>query len=174
AAHDIDKVEKAVKPAAPVLPFVKPLTDLEDIIEHRRELLTKYQNKAYADRYEEIVRKVAKADQAKGSGFSGIAEAVARNLAKLMAYKDEYEVARLYTDGKFLREIRQTFDGDYKLRFHLAPPGITRPDPETGKIEKMEFGPWMLPAFRVLAKMKGLRGTRFDIFGRTEERRMER
>lgn len=174
AAHDIDRVEKAARPAAPVIPFVKPLTDLEDIIEHRRDLLTKYQNSAYADRYEAAVRKIAKSDQARGTGFTGLAEAVARNLAKLMAYKDEYEVARMYTDGKFMQQIRQNFEGDYKLRFHLAPPGITQPDPETGKIEKKEFGPWIMPVFRVLAKMKGLRGGKLDVFGRTEERKMER
>ncbi|WP_417517076.1 indolepyruvate ferredoxin oxidoreductase family protein [Minwuia sp.] len=175
AAYDIDKVEQAARPAAPVLPFVKPLTDLDDIIDHRRELLTKYQDKAYADRYEALVRKVQKAAREKGGGFTGLAEAVAKNYAKLLAYKDEYEVARMYTDGTFMRNIRQTFDGDYKLKFHLAPPGLTRPDPETGKIEKMEFnGRWIMPVFHVLAKLKGLRGGRFDIFGRTEERKMER
>jgi indolepyruvate ferredoxin oxidoreductase len=174
AAHDISKVEDAVKPAAQVLPFHKPLTDLDDIVEHRRKLLTDYQNAAYADQYESLVREVERADKSVG-GFTGLAEAVARNYAKLMAYKDEYEVARLYTDGDFMRQIRQQFDGDYKLKFHMAPPLVSRPDPETGRIEKMEFnGSWIMPLFRVMAKMKGLRGSRFDIFGRTEERRQER
>ena len=174
AAHDIDKVEKAAQPTGTVVPFHKPLTDLEDIVAHRRELLTKYQNAAYADRYEALVRKIQKADQEKAGGFTGLAETVARNYAKLMAYKDEYEVARLYTDGNFMRQIRQQFEGDYKLKFHLAPPIVSQPDPETGEVEKKEFGPWVMPLFRVLAKMKGLRGTRFDLFGRTEERRHER
>ncbi|ANK81774.1 MAG: indolepyruvate ferredoxin oxidoreductase [Rhizobiales bacterium NRL2] len=174
AAHDIDRVEKAAEPTGTVVPFHKPLTDLEDIVAHRRDLLTKYQDAAYADRYEALVRRIEKADKAAGGGFTGLAEAVARNFAKLMAYKDEYEVARLYTDGTFMRRIREQFEGDYKLKFHLAPPIVSRPDPETGEVGKKEFGPWVMPLFRVLAKMKGLRGTRFDIFGRTEERRHER
>ena len=103
-----------------------------------------------------------------------LAEAVARYYAKLLAYKDEYEVARLYTDGAFRKKIEGMFEGDYKVVFHLAPPLLAKPDPRTGEPRKMQFGPWMMGAFSVLAKLKGLRGTAFDIFGRTEERRMER
>jgi len=91
-----------------------------------------------------------------------------------LAYKDEYEVARLYSDPAFIEKIRVQFGGDYTLRFHLAPPLLARPDPLTGKIEKMEFGPWMLKAFGLLAKLKGLRGGTFDLFGYTEERKTER
>jgi indolepyruvate ferredoxin oxidoreductase len=91
-----------------------------------------------------------------------------------MAYKDEYEVARLYCDPAFLRGIEGMFEGGYKLKFHLAPPVFNRPDPRTGEAAKTEFGPWMMTAFRVLAKLKRLRGTPFDPFGMTEERRTER
>jgi len=91
-----------------------------------------------------------------------------------MAYKDEYEVARLYADPSFARKIEAMFEGDYKLKFHLAPPIFDRPDPRTGEASKSQFGAWMMPAFRILAKLKGLRGTALDIFGYTEERRIER
>ena len=100
--------------------------------------------------------------------------AVAKNLFKLMAYKDEYEVARLYTDGGFARELSKQFKGDFKLKFHLAPPILGRRDEVTGHAVKSSFGPWMMTAMALLAKMKGLRGTAFDVFGRSEERRMER
>jgi indolepyruvate ferredoxin oxidoreductase len=95
-------------------------------------------------------------------------------LFKLMAYKDEYEVARLYTDGSFAREVAKRFAGDYTLKFHLAPPVLAKPDPKTGVAKKNVYGPWMLGAMRVLARLKGLRGTAFDPFGRTAERRTER
>jgi indolepyruvate ferredoxin oxidoreductase len=106
--------------------------------------------------------------------MTGLAEAVARALHKLMAYKDEYEVARLYTDGTFLAQLRQQFEGDYRLQFHLAPPLLADRDPETGHLKKRAYGPWMLKAFSVLARLKGLRGTALDPFGRSEERRRER
>jgi indolepyruvate ferredoxin oxidoreductase len=91
-----------------------------------------------------------------------------------MAYKDEYEVARLYSDGEFLKKLGSQFDGDYKLTFHLAPPLFADRDPETGQLKKREYGAWMMPLFGFLASLKRLRGTRFDVFGYTEERRMER
>ena len=99
----------------------------------------------------------------------------ARNLYKVMAYKDEYEVARLYTDGAFAAKLGRQFGGDFKLKVHMSPPLISRPDPETGVPPKRAFsGRWILPMFRLMAKMKGLRGTAFDIFGHTAERRAER
>src|SRR5262245_35900771 len=91
-----------------------------------------------------------------------------------MSYKDEYEVARLYTDTSFRTRIEGMFEGSYRLKFHLAPPVLNRPDPRTGEAGKSEFGPWMMGAFRVLARLKRLRGTPFDLFGMTEERRTER
>src|SRR5690606_15302069 len=113
-------------------------------------------------------------------GQTALSEAVARNLFKLMAYKDEYEVARLYSDGAFRRQLAATFEPDgadgrpLRFEFHLAPPLLARRDSATGQPRKTSFGPWMMSAFAVLAKLKGLRGTAFDIFGYTAERRMER
>jgi indolepyruvate ferredoxin oxidoreductase len=106
--------------------------------------------------------------------MSGLAEAVARYYYKLLAYKDEYEVARLYTDGRFLAKLHRQFEGGFKLRFHLAPPLIAERDPDTGAFKKREFGAWVLPLMRVMARLKGVRGTAFDIFGYTAERRLER
>ncbi len=125
------------------------------------KFLAAYQNAAYARRYRTLVEKVKTVEAARAPGKCGLADAVARYLFKLMAYKDEYEVARLYTDGAFLKQVENEFDGD-KLRFefHLAPPLLARRDKSTGLPRKMNFGPWLLPAFRVLAKFKFLRGTR--------------
>ncbi|HYS51579.1 MAG TPA: DUF6537 domain-containing protein, partial [Burkholderiales bacterium] len=105
---------------------------------------------------------------------TALTESVARYYFKLMACKDEYEVARLYTDPAFARKIEGMFEGGYKLKFHLAPPIFNKPDPRTGEARKSEFGPWMMAAFRVLAKLKRLRGTPFDVFGASAERKAER
>jgi indolepyruvate ferredoxin oxidoreductase len=120
------------------------------------------------------VTKVREAEAARVPGTTALAEAVARYDFKLRAIKDEYEVARLYAQTDFLARVDAQFEGDYKLTFHLAPPLTNKPDPHTGRVKKSQYGPWMMKAFRVLAKLKGLRGTPFDVFGRTAERRMER
>ena len=113
------------------------------------------------------------AEQEKTPGASTLTGAVARYAFKLMAYKDEYEVARLYTAGDFEKRVRDTFDGDFKIHFHLAPPLLARRDSE-GHLRKGEYGSWVFGAFKLMAKLKGLRGTAFDIFGYTAERKMER
>ncbi len=146
---------------------------LDELVERRIKLLTDYQDAAYATRYAALVQKV-KAAEAAATGGDEFAKAVARYFAKLMAYKDEYEVARLYTDGEFSKKIKAMFQGDYKVVYHLAPPLLAKPDPNTGEPRKMQFGPWMMAGFRALAKLKGLRGTALDVFGYTAERRMER
>ena len=97
-----------------------------------------------------------------------------RSLHKLMAYKDEYEVARLYSDGSFRERLAAQFEGDYRLQFHLAPPLLAERDARTGHLKKRVFGSWMLPAFALLARLKFLRGTAFDVFGYSNERRTER
>ena len=172
AAHNIAAVQAAAKPT---LRIEKPVArTLPEIVSKRVELLTAYQDAAYGERYRAFVDKVAKAEKAKAPGRSGLAEAVAKSLYKLMAYKDEYEVARLYTDGEFLKKLGTQFEGDYKLAFHLAPPLFAERDPATGQLMKKEFGGWILPVFRLLASLKRLRGTKLDIFGYSEERRMER
>ncbi len=199
-AHDIARVREAagIRPRLPsgaiplALPartaraadaagstIASPLADevisgsLDEQVARRIAFLTEYQNAAYAARYRALVDQVRAAEQQKTPGFTRLAEAVARYAFKLMAYKDEYEVARLYTSGGFEQRIRDTFDGDYKLHFHLAPPLLAKKDAE-GHLRKAEYGPWVFKAFRVLAKLKGLRGSALDVFGYTAERRMER
>ena len=141
----------------------------------RVAFLTAYQNADYAARYKKLVDQVKAAEAMKAPGKTGLAEAVARYAFKLMAYKDEYEVARLYADPSFMAQVKNEVAGDdLTLKFHLAPPLFARKDKVTGLPKKMTLGPWMLPAFRVLAKFKILRGTVLDIFGYSQERRTER
>ncbi|MGH7064025.1 MAG: DUF6537 domain-containing protein, partial [Stellaceae bacterium] len=144
------------------------------VIARRVAFLTDYQDPAYAERYRARVAQIRAAEAARVPGATMLAETVARALFKLMAYKDEYEVARLYTESDFLKRVAQQFDGPYKLRFHLAPPILGDRDPTTGRLKKRELGPWMLHVFRLLARLRRLRGTPFDIFARSEERRTER
>lgn len=152
-----------------------PLSEtFEQIVERRAETLTQYQNSAYANQYRRVVESVSAAERQSGVSGTALSESVARNLFKLMAYKDEYEVARLYTSGDFERRLKQQFDGDYTLKFHLAPPILSPKNQKTGEPGKIEFGPWVFKAFKVLARMKVLRGTAFDIFGYTQERKRER
>jgi indolepyruvate ferredoxin oxidoreductase len=179
AAHDpagtLARV-KAATTAAQVIEIVRKPA-LEQVVATRVDFLTGYQHAAYAAEYRAFVKKVLVAETALGMPGTPLTEAVARYLFKLMAYKDEYEVARLHTDPSFLAKVQGMFEGeagrDYKLVHHLAPPMIARTD-ERGQLVKQPFGPWMRTAFGVLAKLKGLRGTAFDPFGRTTERRTER
>ncbi|MBP1205445.1 indolepyruvate ferredoxin oxidoreductase [Duganella sp. 1411] len=170
AAHDLGSVTKLTTPAK-VIEFKRTQT-LDDIVNRRVELLTAYQNADYAQQYKTFVDQV-RAEEAKLGKSTRLSEAVARYYYKLMAYKDEYEVARLYTDGAFQQKIAGMFEGDVKLKFHLAPPLLAKHD-ASGHLIKQEFGPWMMKAFGVLAKFKGLRGTALDVFGYTAERKMER
>jgi indolepyruvate ferredoxin oxidoreductase len=174
----------AVDPAA-VEALVKPQPQLEndalklsqsfdETVQRRVAFLTAYQSARYARRYRNGVEKVRAAEALKVPGQTGLAEAVARYLFKLMAYKDEYEVARLYIDTSFVERVKASFDGDLRFEFHLAPPLFARKDKVTGEAKKMSFGPWMLTAFSVLAKFRFLRGTLFDIFGYSAERKTER
>jgi indolepyruvate ferredoxin oxidoreductase len=174
AAHDLAAVQALLKPAAlgsSVIEFIKKTVNLDEMIAKRVEFLTGYQNAAYAQQYKAYVEKVRAAEGALNS--KKLTEAVARYLFKLMAYKDEYEVARLHTDPSFLAKVAEQFEGDYKLHYHLAPP-LTAKKNEQGELQKSQFGPWMLTAFKLLAKLKGLRGTALDVFGHTEERKTER
>jgi indolepyruvate ferredoxin oxidoreductase len=176
AAVDPARVEALAKPAANVASDARVLSEsFDETVKRRVEFLTAYQNAAYAVRYRTLVDQAKAAEAERAPGKCGLADAVARYLFKLMAYKDEYEVARLYTDGSFARQVQNEFDGDnLRFEFHLAPPLLARHDKTTGLPRKMSFGPWMLPVFRLLAKFKGLRGTPFDPFGRSLERRTER
>jgi indolepyruvate ferredoxin oxidoreductase len=182
------KEVKALVRTGQVIELVKRTTNVDDLVARRVEFLTAYQNEAYAAEYKRFVdavrtqeaelawsRTMTRPDAAKPS--TKLTEAVARYLFKLMAYKDEYEVARLHSDAKFLDKVAAQFEGtmgkDYQIAYHLAPPAIAAKN-DKGELQKQRFGPWMGKAFGVLAKLKGLRGTAFDPFGRTEERRTER
>ncbi|MDE0057124.1 MAG: indolepyruvate ferredoxin oxidoreductase family protein [Defluviicoccus sp.] len=147
---------------------------LEEIVEDRAALLTAWQDTAYAERYRALVARAGAADDASGDGSGKFTLAVARNAARVMAYKDEYEVARLYADPGFMAKLRAQFEGDFRLSFHLALPLLRRPDPTTGEPGKRSFGPWTMIAFRLLARLKGLRGGPFDPFARSPDRRLER
>jgi indolepyruvate ferredoxin oxidoreductase len=144
------------------------------LLEVRVPDLIGYQDEAYARRYAEVVQRVLAAERKAVPGQSGLAEAAARYLYKLMAYKDEFEVARLHADPAFLAQLDARFKHGYTVKYNLAPPTISRRDPVTGELQKRQFGPWMLSAFRWLARFKHLRGGSLDIFARTEERRHER
>jgi len=176
AAVDREAVEALAKPVAATASDARRLSEtFEETVERRVKFLTAYQNADYAARYRSRVEQVRAAEAARVPGKTEFADAAARYLFKLMAYKDEYEVARLYTDGAFLDQVAGTFDGDnLRFEFHLAPPLLARRDKTTGLPRKMSFGPWLLPAFRLLAKFKFLRGTAFDPFGYSPERRTER
>lgn len=166
--------------AALVKKHAKPISGelqsqtLDVAIERRLKFLIDYQDMSYAKRYRARVDSVRAREAKRTPGRDALTWTVAKNYFKLLAYKDEYEVARLYTGDAFQRQLDRTFEGGYKLEFHLAPPILSKTDPATGRPRKMRFGPWMMTAFKLLAKMKGLRGTRFDIFGYSAERKLER
>ncbi|MGH6640276.1 MAG: indolepyruvate ferredoxin oxidoreductase family protein, partial [Polaromonas sp.] len=168
-AHDLAAVQALFK-AAQVIEFVKK-PSLAEMLAKRIDFLTAYQNAAYAQSYQAFVDKVRAVEAPLGK--TTLTEAVARYLFKLMAYKDEYEVARLHSDTGFLEKVNAMFEGDFKLNYHLAPPLIASKN-DKGELQKRQFGPWMLTGFKMLARLKGLRGTPLDVFGRTEERKMER
>ncbi len=174
AAHDLPAVLAAgglAGPAAQVIQF-QPRESLEQLIARRVDFLTGYQNAGYAREYRDFVERVRQVEL-QALGKTALTEAVARYLFKLMAYKDEYEVARLHSDTAFHERIAAQFEGDYSLKVHLAPPLLAQKN-ERGELVKKPYGPFMFTAFRWLAKFKGLRGTALDPFGRTSERRMER
>ena len=168
-AHDLAAVQ-ALFQATQVIEFVRK-PSLDDVVRTRVEFLTGYQDAAYAARYQAFVDKVRGAESPLDS--QKLTEAVARYLFKLMAYKDEYEVARLHTDPAFTAKIAEMFEGDYKIVHHLAPP-LTASKNDRGELVKRPFGPWMRSVFAGLARLKGLRGSALDPFGRSEERRTER
>jgi indolepyruvate ferredoxin oxidoreductase len=169
-AHDLGAVQALFK-AAQVIEFVKK-PSIDEMVSKRVDFLTGYQSAAYAAEYKAFVDKVRAAEAKLGSGTK-LSEAVAKYLFKLMAYKDEYEVARLHTDPAFVAKIAGQFEGDYKLVHHLAPPLLAKKN-DKGELVKQPFGTWVRPAFSLLAKLKFLRGTALDVFGRSEERKSER
>ena len=176
AAFDMTKVSEIAFPSAKsddTKAHHRISESLDEIISRRVQSLTNYQSAGYASKFSAFIDNVRAADIRVNGQAGALTEAAARYAYKLMAYKDEYEVARLYTDGPFLKQVTNMFEGDFKLVLNLAPPLLARRD-EEGKLKKMEVGAWILPIFTILAQMKYLRGTPLDIFGYTAERRMER
>ncbi|MBY4677546.1 indolepyruvate ferredoxin oxidoreductase family protein [Marinobacterium arenosum] len=174
AAHDRAAVEALIKPAkADAVQVLQFVPGLEEIIKREKRHLTEYQNAALADRYEALVREVQQREKA-AVGGERLSRAVAENYAKLLAYKDEYEVARLLSSEQFRAQLKSQFEGDFELEFNLAPPMISKVDPATGRPKKRKFSERVLPAFRLLSKLRTLRGTPLDPFGYSADRRLER
>lgn len=171
AAHDLDKLLALIEPAQPMAALPQ---SADELIAHRSAHLTGYQNAQYAQRYQALVERVRAAEQALDPASEQLTATVARYYAKLLSYKDEYEVARLHSDPANLAAMRSQFSGDMRVEYNLAPPLLSKRDPVTGHLKKRSFGPWIVPAFRLLAKLRFLRGTALDIFGKTAERKMER
>ncbi len=169
AAVDLAAVQQL---AAPDKPAVAAPKTLDELIAHRTQHLTGYQNAAYARRYRQLVERVREREQT--LGLSGLTEAVAENYARLLAYKDEYEVARLYSDARFREQVSNQFEGDFRLEFHFDPPILSKADPLTGKRQKRRFGPWMLKMLGLLRHFKRLRGGRLDPFSNNPDRQLER
>ena len=152
----------------------EPAASLREVIARRVEFLTEYQDRAYAQRYTGMLARVTAAEQQVRPGSDALTATVARNYFSLLAYKDEYEVARLYTETGFLDSIRRNFGEDAKINFHFSPPLLAGMDPDTHRPKKYRFGPWMVPVLRVLASFRKLRGTKLDPFGYGADRRLER
>ncbi len=173
AAHDPEFVRSLVESNREQLESRHISGSLDELIERRAEFLTEYQNSAYAEEFRNKVDEIRRAEEKTGADQLMLTETVARNLFKAMAIKDEYEVARLFTDGTFAQQLSNQFSGWDRLEYHLAPP-ILRKQDKQGQARKSSYGPWIRPLFRALAKLKVLRGGPFDLFGYTAERRLER
>jgi indolepyruvate ferredoxin oxidoreductase len=172
AAHEPEFVRALA--AGQGAPAAQPIAQsLDEVVARRVAFLSAYQSRRYAGSYQRRVAAIRQAEEKAAPGSTLVTEAVARNLFKLMAVKDEYEVARLYTDGSFKRQLDGQFQAYERLEFHLAPPILGRKGAD-GKARKSTFGPWMMKAFKVLASLRWLRGTPLDLFGYAQERRMER
>ena len=178
AAINQSEVETLATPAVvintPEKFSLSKTTSVQAIVADRTKRLTDFQSAAYANRYSKLVGKIAQREKELTPGQTGIALNVAKYLYKLMAYKDEYEVARLHSDGRLLAAIESQFEGDYRIHYHLAPPVLARRDKVTGHAKKREFGPGTMRLFKTLAKLRFLRGTPTDIFGYSKERRTEK
>ena len=173
-AHDGKRVWEMTASIAEGFLLEEPPEGLDELIQHRADVLTAYQNKAYAKHYLQLVERVRTIETDRLPGSLSLTEAVARYYFKLLAYKDEYEVARLYTNGDFMKKIRGRFEGNFRLKLHLAPPLFSHRDSHTGEPIKSTFSSWIFPVLKMLSRFKFLRGTAFDLFGKTKERRMER
>ena len=173
AAHDKALLPVSERPVADVLEHRKISETADEVIERRVVRLTEYQNAAYADRFVQRLTQIKTLEEKVGGKQGQLTKAVAQNLYKLMAIKDEYEVARLYSNGDFLKQVSSQFESWDSFEFHLAPPLFSKRD-DKGHLIKKQYGPWMMKAYGWLAKARFLRGGLFDVFGYTAERKMER
>ncbi|MEH6474166.1 MAG: indolepyruvate ferredoxin oxidoreductase family protein [Sneathiella sp.] len=173
-AADADAVNAEVAKLSGPVDVVEPSDDIDEIIDRRKTFLTDYQDGAYARRYASLVDRIKVKEADIKTGTNALSKAVAKSLFKFMAYKDEYEVARLYADTGFMDKVDRMMEGDYRVKYNLAPPLFAKKDPNTGELKKSEYGPWMKKAFEILPRFKFLRGTALDPFGYLAERKEER
>ena len=169
AAESLERVERLALEGGQ-----SAATSLPEVIARREQFLVGYQDRAYAERYRARLARVAAAEQRVRPGSAVLQDAVARNYFSVLAYKDEYEVARLHTESGFVDNVKRNFGDGVRMSFHFSPPLFARRDAETGRPKKYELGPWVLPILRVLAKLRRLRGTKLDPFGLSADRRLER
>ena len=174
AAFDAEGVEAIVRAHERTEPAHRLSRDLDETVARRHDYLIAYQDRAYARRYSDLVARARRAESALVPGSTELSLAVARSYFQLLAYKDEYEIARLYADPEFAHALAAQFEGKFELRFHLAIPALSRPDPDGAEPKKRSYGPWLMSAFRLLAPFKFLRGSKADPFGYGAERRLER
>lgn len=173
-AHDPDAVKVLLEQGATIPEWEVLSASTEELISRREKDLVAYQSKSYAKKFTRLINRVREAEAKLNGDSDEITAAAARYLYKLMAYKDELEVARLYTDGTWEKQIKENFSGDYKIKFHMAPPLISKRDPITGQLKKREFGGWMLSALKIVSKFKGLRNTPLNPFGYSAERKEDK
>jgi indolepyruvate ferredoxin oxidoreductase len=174
AATDLNAILDLLNTGGVQTHEVKAEQTLDELIDSRHQHLVNYQNRRWADRYVAQVKQVREAEEKLGENNQLLTRAVAQQLYRVMAYKDEYEVARLFAETDFMKEVNNTFEGDFKIHFHLAPPIMNRGTDAQGRPRKRQFGPWMFRAFRLLAKFRVLRGTVIDPFRYSSDRKLER
>lgn len=174
AAVDVKAITDLLDTGEAKVEEVKPEPSLDELIDTRHKHLVNYQNRRWANRYTDAVKQVRKAEESLGETNQLLTRAVAQQLYRFMAFKDEYEVARLFAETDFMKEVNNTFEGDFKVHFHLAPPIMNRGTDAQGRPKKRQFGPWMFRAFKLLAKFRVLRGTAIDPFSYSADRKMDR
>jgi indolepyruvate ferredoxin oxidoreductase len=173
-AHDPDAVKALLEQGATTPEWEVLSATTQDLIARREKDLIAYQSKSYANKFTKLINQVREAEEKLTGDSDEITQAAARYLYKLMAYKDELEVARLYTDGTWAKQVEENFSGDYKIKFHMAPPLISKRDPITGQLKKREFGGWMLSALKLASKFKVLRHTPLNPFSYSAERKEDK
>jgi indolepyruvate ferredoxin oxidoreductase len=174
AATDVKVIINLLNTGQARVEEVKAEPSLDELINIRHKHLVNYQSRRWANRYTDMVKQVREAEEKLGETNNLLTRAVAQQLYRFMAFKDEYEVARLFAETDFMKEVNNTFEGDFKVHFHLAPPIMNRGTDAQGRPRKRQFGPWMFRVFKLLAKFRVLRGTPVDPFSYSSDRKMDR